>query len=142
MVFEAIKILGEAKRRKKLDPNFGKKKYKIEFLEKNQVDEVLQQKWSEIEIAEKRPAFTCFKFIYNQETCFGLAFINMIKDTLALDYEWILDPEKITKQEKIIERHIEIISQELLKEVMRKEGYDFNTKQISEIFSQTDAPNL
>ena len=27
--------MGEAKRRKKLDPNFGKKKYKIEFLEKN-----------------------------------------------------------------------------------------------------------
>ena len=93
--------MGEAKRRKKLDPNFGKKRYDIEFFKKSQVDEVLQQKWSEIEIAEKRTAFTCFKFIYNQETCFGLAFINMIKDTLALDYEWILDPEKITKQERI-----------------------------------------
>ncbi len=134
--------MGEAKRRKKLDPNFGKKRYDIEFLEKSQVDEVLQQKWSEIEIAEQRPAFTCFKFSYHQETCFGLAFINMIKDTLALDYEWILDPEKITKQEKIIERHIEIISQEILKEVMRKEGYNFNTKQISEIFSKTHKPNL
>ena len=134
--------MGEAKRRKKLDPNFGKKKYNIEFLEKNQLNEVLQQKCSEIEVAEKRPAFTCFKFIYNQETCFGLAFINMIKDTLALDYEWILDPEKITKQEKIIDSYIEIISQEILKEVMRKEGYNLDMKDISEIFSKTDAPNL
>lgn len=134
--------MGEAKRRKKLDPNFGKKRYDIEFLEKSQVDEVLRQKWSEIEKANKRTAFTCFKFIYHEETCFGLVFINMIKGTLALEHEWILDPEKITKQEKILNRHIEIINQEILKEAMRKKGYDLNTKQISEIFPKTQKPNF
>ncbi len=130
--------MGEAKRRKKLDPNFGNKRYKIEFFPKDNLSESLQKKWSEIEKIYQRLPFTCTQFTFNQEVIYGFSFVDLIEDTFALEHEWIFAPDKITKQQKIINLYVEVINKELIRKLLSQGGLNLDTESISQIFSRAD----
>ena len=128
-------LLGEAKRRKKLDPNFGLNNYEITFFTKDESNERVKEKWSNT--TKVHPPFTSFKFSYGSETIFGLAFAQARNGVIALDYEWIFNPETITRQERILNRFIESINQEMLKKLLLEIDIDLNTKELPEVFTKS-----
>lgn len=56
---------------------------------------------------------------------------------MALDYEWIFNPETIARQKRILDRFIESINQEMLKKLLQEVEPDLETKDISKIFPKS-----
>ena len=130
-----VDVLGEAKRRARLDPDFGKSNYEITFFNLDEANEPIKELWSNT--TKGHPPFTGFKFSHKSETFFGLAFIRAKNGVMALDYEWIFNPETIARQKRILDRFIESINQEMLKKLLQEVEPDLETKDISKIFPKS-----
>lgn len=131
--------MGEAKRRKILDPNYGKADYEITFYGFEDCIEPLKIEWEE---ANKIQApFAGFKFVYRGESIFGLSFLEIKNNVVALDYQWCLHPERITKQTRIVNTCIEIVNQENLKKFTEAQidinAKDLDVNDISKVFSKS-----